>query len=304
MKTLCWLVVMGFICQAQIGVADEGTRKVLIVCGHPGDAPSRAECVETLNTLVTALTTKWSTPTDEIRVLFGTPQMRDDGEPFPGQVNGPATLEDLGKTVDEIKLSLGADDALWVILLGHSYFDGRHAWFNLSGPDPNETQLGEIFQGLKCRECVFWLTTSASGQFVRPLSGGDRIVIAATDSGGEIEATLFPAVLAEVLLQPPAKEEFDVDQNGSLSLLDLYLTICRRVAQKYVDETLALTEHAQLDDNGDGRGRDVQQYFLSEELGGRLRSGAKPTPRGGQVDGAKSATILLHVELQNASTGN
>jgi hypothetical protein len=52
------------------------------------------------------------------------------------------------------------------------------------------------------------------------------------------------------------------------------------------------TEHAQLDDNGDGRGSEVQLDYLEEELGGRRKGGAPPQVKPGQ-DGALAAGIVL-----------
>ena len=54
---------------------------------------------------------------------------------------------------------------------------------------------------------------------------------------------------------------------------------------------LAATEHAQMDDSGDGRATEVQIDYLPEALGGRLRPGADPPrPKG---DGKLARTILL-----------
>jgi hypothetical protein len=296
MKQLPALLVVllcGFTSHAAENVPPTGVRRLLIVCGHPGDETYRQQFAETTNRLVAALTSNWGFASGQVTVLFGSPQMLTDGGAVPAQVNGPATLERIGESVRHLEKDLKPDDALWIVLLGHSYFDGRNSWWNLPGPDPNQQELSQLFQRLHCRECVIWMTTSVSGYFVKPLSQQQRVVIAATDAAPEMEATLFAEVMADIFAEPPALPEFDEDQNGSLSLLDLYVAICRRIAQRYVDEKLLITEHAQIDDNGDGRGREVQQYFLTEELGGRLRPGTRPALRDGQVDGARASTIPL-----------
>jgi len=304
-------------------VAGEGTRRVLIVCGHPGNLEYRQLYAETLDQIQTALTSSWQVSPEEIRMVWGTSSRpknenraaaadRVSEKSPPGAIaenasssmketllaalEHPATCDDLRAAVQELQQKLKPEDALWVIIIGHASFDGRHAWLNMAGPDPNESELAKVLQELACRECVFWLTTSLSGHFVHPLAKPGRILISATDTTGEFESTLFSAAMAEVLLHPPAQKELDLDQNGTLSLLDLYLAICREVIQRYADQSLLLTEHAQLEDNGDGRGREVQQYYFPEELGGRLRPGAKPAPRLGQVDGARSAKIPLSLQ--------
>jgi hypothetical protein len=55
---------------------------------------------------------------------------------------------------------------------------------------------------------------------------------------------------------------------------------------------LLATEHARIDDNGDGRGTELQADFLSEELGGRLTADRKP-PSSISGDGAAAQTIFL-----------
>jgi hypothetical protein len=287
-----WALFLGW-CVIWPLSAEAGTRRVLIVCGLPGNSEYRAQFATSIDTMRLALIRQWDVKQESIQILFGSRSMQQDGEPVPETCQTPATLDDLQATVSRLKQALQPDDALWVIVMGHAYFDGRHGWLNLAGSDPNELQFAGIFQGLKCRECVFWLTTSVSGLLMRPLAGPGRVLISATDTQAEIESTLFPAVLAKVLDQPPEQKELDLDQNGQVALLDLYLAVCRGVARKYLEEMLLLTEHAQIDDNGDGRGREVQQYYLPEELGGRLRPGAKPALRGGQVDGALAASLPL-----------
>jgi hypothetical protein len=68
--------------------------------------------------------------------------------------------------------------------------------------------------------------------------------------------------------------------------------LSRNVARRYVAETLIATEHGLLDDNGDGRGSELQRDYLSEEEGGRARRGTPPKPQAGR-DGALSSGIPL-----------
>src|SRR5947207_2456607 len=91
---------------------------------------------------------------------------------------------------------------------------------------------------------------------------------------------------------PSPYKELDVDEDGNLTLLDAYIYTCQKIAQEYLDGMLLSTEHAQLDDTGDGRASEVQADYLSEELGGRFRaSRGKPILRTG--DGALARKILL-----------
>jgi hypothetical protein len=184
--------------------------------------------------------------------------------------SGSATRETLSKSAEKIVAGLQPPDILWVFVLGHAHFDGKNSWLNLPGPDMNQAEFGALFAGATCQEQVFFMTTAASGFFIKPLSKPGRIVISATEADREVNETLFPHKLAAALAEPPGYLEFDQDGDGRLSLLDLYLWSARATAQDYATEMLLATEHAHLDDNGDGRGTELQAAFLPEELGGRL----------------------------------
>ena len=46
--------------------------------------------------------------------------------------------------------------------------------------------------------------------------------------------------------------------------------------KRYVDGENLPTEHAKLDDNGDGHGSELQESYLPPELGGRAGQSAEP----------------------------
>ena len=168
---------------------------------------------------------------------------------------------------------LRPDDTLWVIVLGHGHYDGRHSHLNIPGPDPDEREFARLFEGLKAREQVYWITTSASGFFLKPLAAGGRIVITATEPDQEVNETLFPLSLADVLAAPP--DGIDRDKDGQISVFELYLAVVADVMKRYVDAEDLPTEHARLDDDGDGRGREIQEDYLPPELGGRSSPGRR-----------------------------
>ena len=61
-----------------------------------------------------------------------------------------------------------------MIVLGHTYYDGRHSHLNIPGPDLDEREFGKLFEGLKAREQLFLITTPASGFFFKPLAASGR----------------------------------------------------------------------------------------------------------------------------------
>jgi hypothetical protein len=76
----------------------------------------------------------------------------------------------------------------------------------------------------------------------------------------------MPYALADVLSGDGQEQSLqDVDRDGSLSLLDLYLATNLEVNGRFRSMDRLQTEHAQLEDNGDGRGSEVQEPYLPVE---------------------------------------
>jgi len=138
---------------------------------------------------------------------------------------------------------------LWLVLIGHGTFDGRVARFNLRGPDLSASDLAEWLKPAD-RPLAIINTTSASAPFLKELSAPNRVVITATKSGFEHNYARFGQYLAEAIAEPQA----DLDKDGQTSLLEAFLTASKATAAFYTAAGRLATEHALLDDNGDGLG--------------------------------------------------
>lgn len=261
-------------------------RHALILCGHPGDAEHAKTFAETVGKLRDGLAATAGIPAERQHVVFGAEKPKG----VTG-ATGPATREAIVAAVAEVKKAVRPEDGLWVICLGHGHHDGRQAWWNLPGPDVGAAEFGKLFADLTCREQVFVMTFSLSGYFVSPLARRDRVVIAATEADAETNETTFPAVFAKLLAAGPDPAEHDFDKDGRLTLLDLYVATAREIAQNYATAEQLATEHAQLDDDGDGVGHEVQNAYLPEDQGG-TPPGKKPSKRPHR-DGRRAAQIVL-----------
>ena len=303
-------VVLGIVCYTPTGVAQgiagkestpSGTRHAMIVCGLPGDAEHEAVFATVLKGLCDGLTERCRFPADQVLVWSGS-ERQDEKAPANCRYQGPALREAIQAGAKRLREGVRREDALWVIVLGHAHFDGRLAWLNLPGPDIDVEEFGSYFQGIMCGEQVFFLTTPVSGYATKFLSQQDRVVITATEADREVNATIFPVLLAEVLSNPPPAKEFDIDGDGRITLLDLYVTVSRRVLQTYTEAKNIPTEHAQLDDNHDGRGTEMQLDYLEEELGGRAQPGARPSITPG-ADGVLALSIDLPAHFADKPPG-
>jgi hypothetical protein len=183
-----------------------------------------------------------------------------------------------------LKLQLAALPAegptpLWLVLIGHGTFDGKEARFNLRGPDLTAADLAEWLQPFR-RPVVVINTASASAPFINRLSASNRVVVTATRSGHEINFTRFGRHLAQAIADPQG----DLDHDGQTSLLEAFLSAAARVAEFYKTEGRIATEHALIDDNGDGLGTPAD-WFRG------LRATKKPQQ--GALDGARAHQIHL-----------
>ena len=171
-------------------------------------------------------------------------------------------------------------DALWLVLNGHGTWDGKIARFNLRGPDVSADDLASWLKPVN-RPAVIINTASSSAPFIARLAAPGRIVITATRSGSEQNLTRFGKHLTAVLADKAA----DLDTDGSVSLLEAFLVASRRTAEFYKTEGRLATEHALIDDNGDGLGTPAD-WFKG------LRA-VKKSDKNASTDGAAARHFFL-----------
>ncbi len=169
---------------------------------------------------------------------------------------------------------------LWLVLIGHGTFDGKEAKFNLRGPDLSATELAGWLKPFH-RPVIVINCASSSSPFLNQLSGPDRVIVTATRSGYEDNFARFGKFLAETIADPAA----DLDKDGQTSLLEAFLMASRRVKEFYEADGRLVTEHALLDDNGDGLGTPAD-FFRG------VRAVKKPADSG-SVDGVRANQIVL-----------
>jgi hypothetical protein len=149
---------------------------------------------------------------------------------------------------------------VFVVLIGHGNPREGDAAFNLPGPDITATELAAALDALSGRQLVIVNTASASGPFVRALSAPGRVVITATASGREYFATLF----GEHFVTAFAEAGADRDKDQRISMLEAFDFARYEVRRAFESEKKLLTEHALLDDNGDGEGSTDPGEFASD----------------------------------------
>lgn len=196
--------------------------------------------------------------------------------------SGTQSKNDLDQLLDELRLESESErtNPLWLVLIGHGTFDGLEARFNLRGPDLAATQLVQALKPLN-RPLVVLNTSSSSAPFLPALAASNRVVITATRSGSEENFTRFGPFLAAAFTAPGA----DLDKDGQVSLLEAFLKASADTAAFYKTENRLASEHALLDDNGDGLGTPADWY-----------EGIRPTKKpvdAKETDGSRAHQIHL-----------
>ena len=175
-----------------------------------------------------------------------------------------STAENIRAHFATLAAQVTAADHVYVLLFGHGSYDGQSAQLNIPRRDLNDTDYADLVDALPAGRIIFVNTASASGPFIDALSALDRIVITATRRGTQRNETVFPRFFVEALTSPAA----DLDKNGDLSVREIFQYAAEKTAQSFTETSHLATEHALLDDTGDGQGSRVEE--LEEAAEGNL----------------------------------
>jgi hypothetical protein len=187
-----------------------------------------------------ALFKKWGSAMTAAAKNVGTPADRII------ELSEQTAKSDVDRAFATVAKTIGADDVVFVVLIGHGSFDGKVAKFNLKGPDMTAADFNAHLKKLPAQRVVFVNTTSSSGPFAQELAGPGRTIVTATRNGAEQYDTLFPGFFVDAF----NSETADSDKNRRVTLQEAFDYAQREVARTYEKEGLLATEHSVLDDGG------------------------------------------------------
>ncbi len=230
-----------------------------LIVGGLGGSPSQTEAIRShLHDTYTAFVEDFRFPLDNVTVLA---EHAIEKEPF---VAGISTAEAVRAHFEVLSRKVGPDNRIFVVLFGHGSYDGTRAHFNIPRRDLSDLDWAALVDSVRPARVIFINTTSASAPFIDALSAPNRIVITATRTGTQRNQTVFPRFLVEALRSPAA----DMDKSGSPSVREAFYFAALRTAESFDTAGHLATEHALLDDNGDGVGHRLED--LKEAGDGNL----------------------------------
>ena len=245
---------------------------VLVVAGAGGEPQYTAEFHAAATAIADAARTRFGVPDSNV-VYLG-----EDAAPGPTRPDGKSTKEGVQRELARLAARAQPNDDVWIVLVGHGSGEGEQSRFNLVGPDMTAADFRRALVPLTKQRVAFVNAASASGDFTKVLAAPKRAVVTSTKSALERNETTFAKHFAAALSAPGA----DTDKDGGVSLLEAFTYARREVARAYEQDNRLLTEHAQLDDDGDGM--------------------ASAQPGAGAKDGALASTIALRAGSRAAAT--
>ena len=127
-------------------------------------------------------------------------------------------------------------------MIGHGNANSGLWRFNVAGPDITGDDLVAALNSVPTARQLVLLAASASGATLESLSQLGRVLVTATKSGGEINASRFHEYLAQAMQGDVA----DYDRNEILTVSEAYRFANARTREYYEEQGLLASEHPRL----------------------------------------------------------
>ncbi len=216
--------------------------QVVVVTGLSGEPQYAAAWAKLGGSVVDQAKLRWGVGDSSLVYLSENPAVD------PARMTGRASRDAVLAAIGQVSRHTAKNDVVLLLLIGHGSEQGDEARLNLPGPDLTAPDLAQALRALSDQTVVVVNAASASGGFLKALAGPRRVVITATKSGFERNATMFGDFFVTALSSDAA----DADKNGRVSAAEAFQYASREVARAYETGKRLLTEHAQLDDSNGG----------------------------------------------------
>jgi hypothetical protein len=217
----------------------------VILCGSGGEKPFIGNFAEWGARLREAIVTRLAAPTTHVHLLIA----QEEGATLPNEAQ-PVSLESIRDVFSTLETRVDAADDVALYIIGHGSYLKDASKFQIPGEDLTATALEGMLAELPAARVIVVNGTSSSAGFINALSGPNRVVCSATKSATESNATEFMGFFVEALEDGSA----DRNKDERISVLEACEQAAELTASWYTGSNLIATEHAILDDNGDGLG--------------------------------------------------
>lgn len=282
--------VAALACALTLGIAAPGAGQgthLLVITGLSGD-PSFAKTFASSARALVDATRGWRVPPNQVTWLA------EDSTRDPVRMTGRSSKEGIAAAFDRLTTTSRTGDTVIVVLIGHGSGEGAGSRISMPGPDPAAADYARWLDALAGRVIVAVVAASGSGDFLPVLARPGRVVITATRSATERNESHFGVHWVQGL----TSGEADADKDGRVSILESFTFATRAVARAYEDDHRLLTEHAVLDDNGDGKGSSAAVSDGSADglLARRITLGGRTPPTD-----PRAATLLAERDSLEAA---
>ncbi len=260
-RAILFVVSLAMSCMTQPAQA---AVRVLIISGLGGE-PGYEQKFETQAKAVASAASRSGAATKDVVVITGEQARRTALDP------------ELKKFASAVK----SEDQVVIVLIGHGSFDGEEYRFNLPGPDITSKDILAFLDSMPASQMLVVNATSASGSVIEQWRKPNRVVITATKSGGERNATRF----AEYWVQALSSSEADRDKNEIVTAAEAYDYASKKVADTFKSDASLATEHSRLD------GKNAERIVVA-----RLGSAAL-LPNDAQLDAMMKEQGTLETQL-------
>jgi len=258
------------VCALLAGVAPASAQQtqLLVITGLSGDPAYAEQFHAWATTLIDAAVERYGLAPDQVIYLA------EKVEVDPDRVYARSTQEEVEAAIEVIGGRAAPNDHVFILLVGHGSYNSGESRFNLPGRDFTAKDYDRLLTTLAAQRVTFVNAATSSGGFIEALSGEGRTVVTATRSGSQWNETVFGGYFVAAFAGG-GESESDQNKDGRVSVLEAFEYAAQRVEQVYESDGRLQTEHALLDDNGDGEGtRD-------------------PDPLAAATDGAMARTLFF-----------
>jgi hypothetical protein len=217
---------------------------VLVVSGLGGEPRYSKAFTDLSIALTRALHERFGIPEADITWLG------EDSVSKAPHYGGISTKANIERAVQGIVAKAKPGGQVVFVLIGHGAGEGAESRISIPGPDITATEFAAIFARLPGQRIAFLDLTSASGDMIATLSGPNRVIITATKTALERNESRFAQFFVDALV----KDGADTDKDGRVSLLEAFRYAERETKRAYENDSKLMTEHAQIDDDGDKQG--------------------------------------------------